>query len=520
MNHSNLPPIHRLLPTVRIEESVLRHSRTLFYSATKNHECLANLSVRATSDPPSILISALLPSTYAQRPEPQPSDHLLGTGLVVPTTHIVPLFSIFNAKPPPLRRPTQITHSLLSLFPPSASCQTNPPLQLHVSLPNVRINLSDPADLHTSAIKLVKNSIYILATTGQIKCDAGVLLSSVKRKASSLKNNASLPVETLEPASFNNSSGANVAGVWIRGDDANTTTLSLHSLAAAWWTRRNKRLSRVPAPNKKPSGDWFERRVWLVCFHHSTNQITVQSGTISVCDDQGVHFVASLSDSSTSVNFEPQSGSPATNDAPDLQTSWEGWDSGWVTIPTAKETQDAKERYQNTLSRSSTASTQNTQHDVGALKSKRFQFPTPLRPSRPAGDMPDQAKSACRGTSSDDSGILTARMRAPNYHRANGFAFENPTPDPTPKSTVFAAQTADIGINTMNNLTVATATSQSQTNGSSRNGDVRITGTFVEDECTSDGELEESNINMDDLCKKYLNSSYNEVVHKHVSNSK
>lgn len=516
MNHSNLPPIHRLLPTVRIEESVLRHSRTLFYSATKNHECLANLSVRATSDPTSILISALLPSTYAQRPEPQPSDDLVGSELVVPTTHIVPLFSIFDAKPPPSRRPTQITHSLLSLFPPSASCQANPPLQLHVSLPNVRINLSDPTDLHTSAIKLVKNSIYILANTGQITCNAGVLLSSVKRKASSLKNNASLPVETLEPASFNNSSGANVAGVWIRGNDASTTTLSLHSLAAAWWTRRNRRLSRVPPSNKKPSGDWFERRVWLVCFQNSTNQITVQSGTIAVCDDQGVHFVASLSDSSTSVDFEPQSGSPVTNDSPDPQPSWEGWDSGWVTMPTAKETQDAKERYQNTLSRSSTASTQNTQHDVGTLKTKRFQ---PLRPSRPAGDMSDQAGSACRGTSSYDSGILSARMRTPNYHRATGFAFENPIPNPTPNSAIFAAQTAKIGINTMNNPTVATATSQSQTNDISPNGNGQITDTFVQDECTSDGELEENNINMDDLCKKYLNSSYNEVVQKHVSNS-
>lgn len=50
--------------------------------------------------------------------------------------------------------------------------------------------------------------------------------------------------------------------------------------------------------------------------------------------------------------------------------------------------------------------------------------------------MPGQVEPACRGTCSDDSGILIIRMRALDYYLVNRLAFENPTTDPTPNSGV------------------------------------------------------------------------------------
>lgn len=520
MENITLPALQELLPLVKVEATALRHIRTVFYSATKNHEHLANLSTSEELDPPAITIVSVLPTK-----PPPPSTVPYTTPNV---SLAIPLLSNLSTKPPPARRPTNSLSSLLTLFPPSATCQSCPLLQLHVALPTVRHRLSARTDIASCAISLTQNSLAILLTTGQSIETAGLLLQSHPKQPGTSTNPRY--AEQLEPTAFN--ATGNVAGVWVCGDDAKTATLALHALAAAWWTRRNKRLDRV-ASTPSSAVEWFERRVWLVTFHDA-GRVTAQSGVIAVRNDAGSRFVAALDDPAHPVHFQRVDALPLRSADPGLG---HGWRSGWVAAPDARVRMDgdavdggvvpARARVRMRAPTATPALVQGGRGDSNQsapqtrVRDRRrqvtYQQEAVADVSRDVGHRDgncgrqrgDVHRIVKRGR---DDNILTARMRTLNFQRR----------DPLFQETNFTANNSNAHVGEGNTTSNQAPANQS---GGSTAGDTNVVDSAREvyhishsgevADSESDGELNgEDTMSMDELCHKYLNSSYTQEIRR------
>lgn len=494
MSSEGLPALHELLPAVKVDGAVLQHIRTLLYSSTRDHEHVANVSIYHSGDSKNIKICSLLPTA----PQPgigrianDPSASSDGSSVSLDT----PLLSRLTSKPPPVRRPTHSVSSLLSLFPPSATCQASPPLQIHVTFPNVRLSLSQAIDLRSSSVTLVSNSLYILLTTGQTSEKAGLMLTSQSKHLSRKS------AETLEPAQF--SASGRIAGVWVQGNHPKVATLALHALAAAWWTRRNHRVNPKPVA-KNLSGAWYERRVWLVRFL-TDSSVTIQNGIISVCDDAGTHYIASLLDSDSEVQFETTVSEEAGHQSGTVGSNWQ---SGWVIAPTPRETREAEMRLRERSRSSRVASASSQSSD--AHSSSRVHLSTSKRKENRnlSGKKRDQSSNRSVDTrdneSTIDDDLLNMRMQAPSFRRCDEIVSLH-----SQRHTTFdkgAAQETNRKppVNQQPGRVLSV-------------DDRRRTLDFDGDSESELGETDESF--MENLCKKYLHGNYADETKKHLRNS-
>lgn len=489
MDEDLSPSLLQLLPSVEVKDAVLRHARTLFYSSSKHNEHLANLSICFQADAHSLVVNSLLPTTFAQDSS-APSS----------TSIVIPLLSRLESSFPPIRRPTQITDSMYSLFPPSATCQASPPIQIHMSIPNVRLNLSEQTNLSSSSLVLVQNSIYILLTTGQMTETAGVLLSS-RQTDSMRKSSDSRSKEFLEPATFD--TAGDIAGVWVKSENPDAATLALYALAAAWWTHPNRRLNAVPLQSTA-TGDWYERRLWLIRFHDA-GRISMQSGSMSVCDDNGTHFVASLDNPSSTVQFEASAVS-----SKQLKKSFagEGWRSRWVASPTPNEVREAEIRFDKNR-------TDGLPRDVLWNAESRWNRNrlSRSRPSSggPASDYPadaysDQNIGAPTDDSQHDDSLLFAQMLVSSYPNKSNDQLPNASKSGRRNDSPSRSQD-DVGL-----------APNKPYEGYIRARHYVDAETPIRGELDSDGELNDTGTtNIDDLCKKYLNRTYDHEVKKEIS---
>lgn len=513
--------LEELLPTIHVDPSVLRHVRTLFYSSTRNHQHLANLSVTQTQDPPTLTITAMLPIASAIN-----STHPLLSPSFRPNTVLtLPLVSNLTGTPPPSRRPTHNLNSLIALFPPSATCQSSPLLQLHLTLPSVRHRLTVPSPISSSSVSLSQTSLTILLTTGQSSEIAGLLLTNRRGTAQSAGR------EVLQPAPF--SASGDVAGVWVRGDDKATATLALHALAAAWWTRRNRRLPRNPNDVQFPSGDWYERRFRFLQFPTSGGNPTIQTGVIAIRDDMGVRYTADISDSCSPVTFVA-SGSTRRDASSDTSTTTgkqniddvlgDGWRGGWVPAVTERELQNARNARilhkgnrddENAVGASLGRESRprrrtRSRHGSPTLSQPRPDSSSPLRHHSP--QMEDSSSMSADkidfggrpdGRKYDGESLwLTERMRPLCFTRRDDIA--------------------EAGSKGCNDV-------QNNPRNDTRNGDdggneqmcnaapVRIIYRNVDILSDSDGELgnEDSEVDMEQLCRKYLHNGYHQEIRRH-----
>lgn len=493
MNNTVLPGLADLLPVVHVDATIIRHVRTLFYSSTRDHEHLANLSITLSDDSLKITVIALLPTVPLASSNIH-SSSLPSSSTASPSSFTVPLLSNLTDKPLQARRPSHVVSSLLSLFPPSATCQASPSLKVHVTLPHVRYSLSDQSDLLSSVIKLAQNSMTILLTTGQCNESAGLLLSPRKGRATKLSG--ARKVETLTPVSF--SAAGNTAGVWVRGDDTKTATLALHALAAAWWTRRNYRLTLVPTKTQI-SGEWYERRVWLLRFLDG-GRVTVQNGTISVCDDPGSSYVASFSDSTTVAHFQIDKNRQAPSQPSSLG---EGWHDGWVAASTNQEIQEAQKRRRKppeVLLRSNGGRSRSVEADI-AKSSSRLSKMNHSLPSDHEGSFSDQIRDSERQSTTVDDGLLTARMQELTFRRHDD-NIRSPTTTATSGD-----RTRDVS-------------SDKNPENTPRDTPEKRTPHIIDAQVLS--ESEDSNcdlsspegLNMEALCRKYLECSYGDQINR------
>lgn len=506
MEHASLPSLHDLLPIVHVDSAALRHIRTLFYSATKSHEHLANLSTsEQRGAPPSITITTLLP-TISVPPSNTPLNTPLSTPLLTSTeARTIPLFSNLSHQSPPSRRPTNSISSLLTLFPPLATCQTSPPLQLHVTLPKVRHRLSNQTDIAKSAITLAQNSLAILLSTGQSSETAGLLLTSRPKSRSTSSS------ETLHPASFNAS--GDVAGVWVCGSDANTATLALHALAAAWWTRRNRRLSRLrrQCATSPQAPEWYERRIWLVHFREA-GRVFVQSGVIAVRNDVGLRYVATLCDASHPAHFEQVDSASSRVSEGMLGHGWRG---GWVPSSSlhtpvgnvqpneSSSLSGAAQKNGNGQSHSVDSRQQRiiNQHVGGRRRRSCDQDAASSAHGGRATDNDQEQESADEDEDEDEDDLLTARMRTLNFHGRDSLMADGENVVRESERDRFEG-----------NTTFRAATPNKSPTGTQRKSTfIQQVGALLGSE--SDGEeCAGSELSMEELCNKYLNSGYREQV--------
>lgn len=317
-------PLRELLPTVRLESDFLCHVRTLWYSSTKEHELIAKVSVNVCDGTNTLRINSLLPSSTntahindllspSATATTAPSD---ATTPSANTALVLPLLASYGTAAPPVREPERMTTTLTvaSLFPPCITAQMSPPLAVHVRVPNIRVDLGEVRDLsEVPSVRIVQNSTYILLTTGQTTTNCGVLLKKGRARHD--------PVRWLEPVPMDAS--GDVAGVWVRGNAADAATLALYAFAASWRFNRDSEHSNT--------GEWYEGPVCLVRFLENA-RVTVQFGNISVCDDDGAHYIAPIHDAAPrDVPFELDSATENSNKDPPQ------WRSSWVPSPSARD---------------------------------------------------------------------------------------------------------------------------------------------------------------------------------------
>lgn len=517
--------LEQLLPTVHVDPSVLRHVRTLFYSSTKNHQHLANLSITQAQNPPALTITAMLPTSSVPT-----ATNLVSSSFRPNTVETLPLVSNLSGTPPPPRRPTHNLSSLISLFPPSATCQSSPLLQIHLTLPNVRLRLTPPSPVSSSSVTLAQNSLTILLTTGQSSEAAGLLLTNRRETMRSGGR------DVLQPAPF--SASGDVAGVWVRGSDKATATLALHALAAAWWTRRNRRLPRYPISSQLPSGDWYERRARFIQFPISGGDPTIQTGVIAVRDDVGARYTADVTEGSSGATFiatdslcHTLSGSHESlgNSNKDGRLG-DGWKGGWVPALTESELREVRNPHashhrENSRNGAFLGSGQARvlaskfgshakRHSV-RLERPRRESSSPLRDHSDAQedsgsisvDRIDFDEQTVRRKQSGDPVWLTERMRPLCFTRRDDIT----TTGSERRNELDNGRDKD-GENKVENFG-ENITSQAH----SHRIVYRDTGMLSD----SGGELssEDTEIDMEQMCRKYLNNGYLHEVRRHKERS-
>lgn len=440
------------------------------------------------------------------------------------TVLTLPLVSNLTGTPPPSRRPTHNLNSLIALFPPSATCQSSPLLQLHLTLPTVRHRLTVPSPISSSSVSLSQTSLTILLTTGQSSEIAGLLLTNRRATAQSAGR------EVLQPAPF--SASGDVAGVWVRGDNKTTATLALHALAAAWWTRRNRRLPRDPNDIHLPSGDWYERRFRFLQFPTSGGDPTIQTGVIAVRDDTGVRYSADISESGSPVTFvandstrrDASSDTSTTTGKQNVDEALgNGWRGGWVPAVTERELQNARNarilRKGNrddengvgaSLRRESRSRRRSrARHGSPTINQPRPDSSPPLRQHPPqtddsssmSADTIDFRGRADRRKHDGESLWLTERMRPLCFTRRDEVAVAG------------SRGSNDAQNDPRNNIENSDDGGNEQI---CKSAPVRIIYRNVDILSDSDGELgnEDTEVDMEQLCRKYLHNGYHQEIRR------